>query len=77
MRKEVFGDLYDIPSRNGVSRPSRVRGSGFKMINMGELFANDRICDIEMELVPLNEKEQNNLVTGSNNEKIRMAMPTK
>lgn len=60
MRKEVFGDLYDIPSRNGVSRPSRVRGSGFKMINMGELFANDRICDIEMELVPLNEKEQNN-----------------
>ncbi|WP_156168321.1 restriction endonuclease subunit S [Methanoculleus sediminis] len=27
------------------------------MINMGELFANDRIGDICMELVPMNEKE--------------------
>ncbi len=58
IQKITFGDLYDIPSRNGVSRPSRTRGSGFKMINMGELFANDRIYDIEMELVPLNIKEQ-------------------
>jgi hypothetical protein len=27
------------------------------MINMGELFANDRIGDIDMELVPMNDKE--------------------
>ncbi len=27
------------------------------MINMGELFANDRIGDIPMELVPMNDKE--------------------
>ncbi|MBV6513829.1 MAG: hypothetical protein FMNOHCHN_03385 [Ignavibacteriaceae bacterium] len=52
-----FGELYLIPSKNGLNRPSRVRGNGFKMVNMGELFANDRIKDIPMELVPLNEKE--------------------
>jgi type I restriction enzyme S subunit len=34
-----FEDLYACPSRNGLTRPSRVRGTGFKMINMGELFA--------------------------------------
>lgn len=60
MKNVVFGSLYKIPSRNGVNRPSKVRGEGYKMINMGELFANDRIFDIEMELVPLNEKEKSN-----------------
>ena len=52
-----FEALYAIPSKNGLNRPARVRGSGFKMINMGELFANDRIGDINMELVPMNERE--------------------
>ncbi|MCQ2496877.1 MAG: restriction endonuclease subunit S [Lachnospiraceae bacterium] len=58
--EQEFEKLYKIPSRNGLSKPSKVRGSGFKMINMGELFANDRIYDIPMELVPCNEKEQEN-----------------
>jgi type I restriction enzyme, S subunit len=52
-----FEDLYAIPSKNGLTRPARVRGHGFKMINMGELFAHDRIGDVAMELVPMNEKE--------------------
>jgi len=52
-----FERLYAIPSKNGLTRPARVRGSGYKMINMGELFAHDRIADIEMELVPMSEKE--------------------
>ncbi len=52
-----FGDLYLIPSRNGIMRPSRVRGEGFKMVNMGELFANAQIGDIPMERVPMNERE--------------------
>ena len=52
-----FEDIYAIPSKNGLTRPARVRGHGFKMINMGELFAHDRIGDIAMELVPMNEKE--------------------
>lgn len=54
----TFEKLYEIPSRNGLSKPSRVRGSGYKMINMGELFANDRIYDINMELVPLTDIEK-------------------
>lgn len=53
-----FEKLYSVDSRNGLTKPSKVRGSGFKMINMGELFANDRIYDIPMELVPLNDKEK-------------------
>lgn len=55
-----FGDLYEEDSRNGLTKPSKVRGSGYKMINMGELFANDRIYDIPMELVPLKETEKKN-----------------
>lgn len=55
-----FGDLYTVESRNGLTKPSKIRGSGYKMINMGELFANDRIYDIPMELVPLKESEKIN-----------------
>lgn len=55
-----FGDLYSIASRNGLSKPSKVRGSGHKMINMGELFSNNRIYDIPMELVPLKDSEKVN-----------------
>ena len=57
-QQRKFGELYKVPSRNGLSNPSRVRGSGYKMINMGELFANDRIYDIDMELVPLTDSEK-------------------
>ena len=57
-----FQQLYLSPSKNGLTRPARVRGNGYKMINMGELFANDRIGDIEMELVPMNEKELSNML---------------
>ena len=56
--EKEFGTLYEIPSRNGLSKPSRIRGTGFKMINMGELFSNDRIYDIDMELVPLTDIEK-------------------
>lgn len=52
-----FEDLYLIPSRNGVSKPERDRGSGIKMINMGELFQYDRIGNIPMELVPMSPRE--------------------
>lgn len=55
-----FGNLYEEDSRNGLTKPSKVRGLGYKMINMGELFANNRIYDIPMELVPLKENEKKN-----------------
>lgn len=57
-----FEDLYACPSKNGVTRPSRVRGAGVRMINMGELFAHDRIGNIEMERVHLNDKELDSML---------------
>lgn len=53
-----FEELYLEPSKNGLSKPSSIRGAGYKMINMGELFSNDFIRDIDMELVPLTDKEK-------------------
>ena len=58
--KIKFGALYAVPSRNGLTKPGKVRGSGYKMVNMGELFANGRIYDIPMERVPLTDKEKKN-----------------
>ncbi len=56
--KEVkFEDLYLEPSRNGLSRPTHVRGSGIKMVNMKEIFSYDLISNVNMELVPVNDKE--------------------
>ena len=49
--EQKFGDLYLIPSRNELTRPSSVRGAGYKFINMGEIFAYNRIGNIETELV--------------------------
>lgn len=57
-----FESLYAIPSKNGLTRPERVRGNGYKMINMGELFAYDRIGSIDMALVPMNERELENML---------------
>ena len=53
-----FGSLYKIPTSNGVSRPSAVRGQGFHMINMGELFAYDIINEMPMDRVTLSDNEQ-------------------
>ena len=63
--KVPFDTLYAIPSKNGLTRPSRVRGSGYKMINMGELFGNDRIGAIDMELVPMSDKEIETMLVDS------------
>ncbi|MGW0769731.1 restriction endonuclease subunit S [Streptomyces sp. NPDC002676] len=53
-----FGDLLSEPLRNGVSYPTKLRGSGIPMVNMGEAFAYDVITDQECELAPLTEKEK-------------------
>ena len=52
-----FGDLFAIPSRNGVSVPKGDRSRGTQMINMGELFRFDRIGDSDMARVPLSEHD--------------------
>lgn len=54
-----FSQLYKIPSSNGLSRPSAIRGTGFNMVGMGELFSNDILTDMKMDRVQMSEKEQN------------------
>jgi type I restriction enzyme S subunit len=66
MESVRFGELYSIPSSNGVSRPSAVRGNGYKMINMGELFSNNIINDIPMERVLLSAKEKEKFIVQEN-----------
>ena len=57
-----FGDLFNVPQRNGLTRPKKVRGSGLPMVNMGELFAYPRIRNISMDLVPIDVKEHHYLL---------------
>ena len=61
-----FGELYAIPSSNGVSRPTAVRGNGFHMISMGELFSHDIINEMEMDRVKLSENEQERFLVAKN-----------
>ena len=52
-------DLLLIPIRNGLTKPSAIRGKGVKMIGMKEIFAMDIIKSIAMERVPVTDKELN------------------
>lgn len=52
-----LSELLEIPIRNGLTKPKAIRGEGVKMIGMGELFSCDRISDVEMDRVPVTEKE--------------------
>ena len=52
-----FGELFAETTRNGLTRPKSVRGSGVKMVNMGELFAHPRLCNAEMDRVQVSESE--------------------
>ncbi|MBL7965103.1 MAG: restriction endonuclease subunit S [Flavobacteriales bacterium] len=56
-QRKPFESLFSEPTRNGLTRPSGVRGEGYRMVNMGEIFGHDRIGDIEMERVQLNDRE--------------------
>lgn len=64
--KVKFEELYLLPSKNGLTKPTAIRGNGYKMINMGELFQYNKIGDISMALVPLseNEKKLNDIQVG-------------
>jgi type I restriction enzyme, S subunit len=57
-----FEELFSIPLRNGLTRPKAVRGSGTKMINMGELFAHARIKNIKADRVPFSSDEDSYLL---------------
>lgn len=52
-------ELFEIPLKNGLNKPSKVRGLGFRMVNMKEIFGYNFIGDeTPMELVPLEERER-------------------
>lgn len=57
MQSRPFRELFSIPLRNGLTKPKAVRGAGTKMVNMGELFANPRLINVDMDRVPLNDAE--------------------
>lgn len=52
-----FETLYKIPSRNGVYKPEKFHGSGWRIVNMGELFKFNFISDQEMNRVQLTHSE--------------------
>ncbi|MBE2896385.1 restriction endonuclease subunit S [Pasteurellaceae bacterium HPA106] len=60
MEKVIFESLFKIPLRNGVTKPKKVRGQGYKMVNMGEIFSYSFIENIKMDRVPLTSKEKQN-----------------
>lgn len=53
-----FESLFAEPKKNGLTRPSKDRGMGYKMVNMGEIFAYDFIHAQDMERVLLTDKEK-------------------
>jgi type I restriction enzyme S subunit len=58
-------ELFEIPLKNGLNKPSKVRGLGFRMVNMKEIFGYNFIGDeTPMELVPLEEREREFLKFG-------------
>lgn len=52
-----FGDLYSVPSKNGLTKPKSLRGNGVRFLNMGELFAYNRISDEPMDKAPITQRE--------------------
>jgi type I restriction enzyme S subunit len=62
-KQVIFEDTFEIPLRNGLTKPSIIRGDGIRMVNMKEIFGYDVITDkTPMELVPIREQERSSLL---------------
>jgi type I restriction enzyme S subunit len=61
-----FESLFASPSRNGVYKSKEHHGSGVPIVNMGELFAFNRIGNQPMSLIRMSDAEmdKSNLVDG-------------
>lgn len=60
-RECKFKELFLIPLKNGLTKPSRIRGCGLRMVNMKEIFGFNFIDDkTPMECVPVSENEIKN-----------------
>ena len=53
-----FSSVLSSPVRNGIYKTKEFHGSGVKIVNMGELFANPRLGAIPMRRVNLSKSEQ-------------------
>ncbi|MES2978299.1 MAG: restriction endonuclease subunit S [Pseudomonadota bacterium] len=56
-REVDFESLFATPSRNGVYKSKDHHGSGVPIVNMGELFAFNRIGDQPMSLIRMSDSE--------------------
>lgn len=56
--KVIFKRLFLEQTRNGVYKAKEFHGHGTKIINMGELFANDFLGNQDMQRVELNSDER-------------------
>jgi type I restriction enzyme S subunit len=54
----AFGDVLLNGTRNRIYKRKEFHGSGVKIVNMGELFANPRLFSIPMKRVELKPKEK-------------------
>lgn len=52
-----FECLFEVPSRNGVYKSKDHHGSGVPIVNMGELFAFNRIGNQPMSLIRMSDAE--------------------
>jgi type I restriction enzyme S subunit len=52
-----FGSILDGGTRNGIYKQKQFHGSGFKIVNMRELFAYPRLKDVPMSRVQLSDAE--------------------
>jgi type I restriction enzyme S subunit len=52
-----FSDVLELPVRNGLYKPKEFHGRGARIVNMGELFGNPRLADIEMRRLDVTEAE--------------------
>lgn len=61
-----FEENFAAPTRNGVYKSKEFQGSGVPIVNMGELFAFNRISDQDMSLIQMSdaEMEKSGLVDG-------------
>ena len=58
-----FGDiLTEDGTRNGIYKPKKYHGKGVKVVNMGELFAYERIGAQPMKRIQLTEQEKQKLL---------------
>ncbi len=56
--KIPFSQLLAEPVRNGIYKKKEFHGRGVKIVNMGELFANPRLRNVNMRRVELTDREK-------------------